>query len=108
MNENIKSVATSYFDGLESNSATCDAALVNNSGKVLQIGVTYHNEENNLEVQGDFWNTGIDHQSLIQKLAQIYQKNYLMKQLEFNGYTIESVETNLKGEVEIETYPWAV
>lgn len=57
LNEEIKSVATSYFNGLESNFATCDAALVNNSGELLQVGVTYHNEENNLEVQGDFWNT---------------------------------------------------
>lgn len=31
-----------------------------------------------------------------------------MQQLELNGYTIESVETNLEGEVEIEAYSWAV
>ena len=107
LDEEVKSVATSYYGGTESNFSTCDAALVDSKGNVLQVGVTYANEDGNLEIQGDFWMTGIDHQSLIQKLAQTYQKNYLTEQLELNGYTIESVEVNQQGEVEIEAYAWS-
>ena len=106
LDETVKSVATSYFDGVESNYASCDAAIIDSNKNLIQVGVTYSNADGILEIQGDFWNTGIDHRSLIQKLAQTYQKNYLLEQLELNGYTVESVETNNQNEIEIEAYAW--
>jgi hypothetical protein len=106
LDEKVKSVATSYFGGSESNAGNVDAAFVKN-GKQIQLGVVWNGEEDKLQIVGDFWNTGIDDRSFIGTLSQIYQKINIQTQLELNGYTIDSVETNAKGEVEIEAYAWA-
>lgn len=105
LDENVKSVSMSWNSGRETGYATCDAGIVVDNHSI-QVGVTFRNTDNLLEIQGDFWNTGIDQQSLIQMLSQSYQKLYLIQQLELNGYTIESVNVNTKNEVEIEAYAW--
>ncbi len=106
LDENTKHVATSYFGGAESNYATCDAAL-KQDGQVIQVGITYANKNGELEVQGDFWDTGIDHKSLIEQLTDRYLKLFTQNQCILNGYTIENETVLADGTVEYEAYAWA-
>ena len=105
LDENVHHVSAPYAIG-EVKSGDCDAQLVMD-GNPLDVGLIWANSDGNLEIVGDFWKTRLDETSFINQLAQIYQRINIETQLELNGYTVDSVNTNAEGEIELEAYCWA-
>ena len=106
LNEDVKMVRTSYGED-DTNSSLCDGALViKKEHKQIPVGVTFANSQGELEIQGDFWSTGIDHKSLVQQLTDHYLKLYTIQQCELNGYTVENLQQTENG-IEYEAYAWA-
>lgn len=105
IDESVKSIGTSYGN-YERNRGTVDGAFVKN-GKQLQLGYVLVGEDGNLNVVGDFWSTGLNSETFLGTLGQLYQEINIQAQLELQGYTVESVVTNAQGDTEIEAYCWA-
>jgi len=105
INESVKTIATSYGN-YESNNGNVDGAFVKN-GHQLQLGYVMKGEDGNFNVIGDFWSTGLNSETFIGTLGQLYQEINIQAQLELQGYTVERVETNAQGDTEIEAYCWA-
>jgi len=105
INESVKHIATSYGN-FERNNGTVDGAFVMN-GKQLQLGYVLKGQDGNFNVVGDFWSTGLNSETFIGTLGQLYQEINIQAQLELQGYTVERVETNAQGDTEIEAYCWA-
>ena len=101
----VKNVATSYGMN-DSNRSSVDGCFVQN-GRRLQLGYQLKNSNGNFTVVGDFWNTGLNSESFVGTLGQLYQEIAIQQQLELQGYTIESVEVNAQGDTEICAYAWA-
>lgn len=105
IDESVKSIGTSYGD-YERNRGTVDGAFVKD-GKQLQLGYVLAGADGNLNVIGDFWSTGLNSETFLGTLGQLYQEINIQAQLELQGYTVESVITNAQGDTEIEAYCWA-
>jgi hypothetical protein len=105
IDESVKTIATSY-GSYERNNGNVDGAFVKN-GKQLQLGYVMTGEDGNFNVIGDFWSTGLNSETFIGTLGQLYQEINIQAQLELQGYTVERVETNAQGDTEIEAYCWA-
>lgn len=105
INTSVKRVATSYGFN-DSNSANVDGSFVKN-GKNLQLGYVLNSKGGNLEVVGDFWSTGLNHESFLGTLGQLYREIQIQQQAELMGYTIDSVSTDTQGNTVIECYAWA-
>jgi len=105
IDESVKTIGTSYGN-YERNRGTVDGAFVKN-GKQLQLGYVLAGEGGNLNVVGDFWSTGLNSETFLGTLGQLYQEINIQAQLELQGYTVESVVTNAQGDTEIEAYCWA-
>lgn len=105
IDESVKTIGTSYGN-YERNRGTVDGAFVKN-GKQLQLGYVLAGEDGNLNVVGDFWSTGLNSETFLGTLGQLYQEINIQAQLELQGYTVESVVTNAQGDTEIEAYCWA-
>ena len=101
-NENIKSIRNTW--GNESVSA----GLTKN-GSPLALGFNFKNRNGKLalELSGDFFGSGLDERTFMDKLAQSYQKHKTVQALEQQGYQIDMNSMNSKGEVVIEAYQWA-
>lgn len=96
--ESIKTVMDSY------DSANVDAGFVDlETKKAIPIGFIF-NEQEGLQISGDFWNYGCDEKTLTAEIAKTYQKHLIISQMEENDFTVDTVETNDKGEVVIEAY----
>ena len=87
---------------------TVSAGLVKN-GYPIALGFNFKERNNKtaLELSGDFYATGLDERTFIDKLAQAYQKHNAVEKLEEQGWIVESVEFNKKNEIEVEAYQWA-
>lgn len=85
-----------------------DAGLVKN-GKAIALGFNYKDVDGalKLELSGDFYATGLVESQFMDKLAQLYQKNNAIDKLEEQGWTMDTVEVNDKGEIVLEAYQWA-
>lgn len=85
-NENIKSVSSSW----ERREEPVDAAFVKD-GHTLSLGFRFRgDEEGHLTVEGDFWNTGLDENTFMQDLGQIYAGINLKFQLQMQfGMTVD-------------------
>ena len=105
IDESVKTIGTSYGN-YERNRGTVDGAFVKN-GKQLQLGYVLAGEDGKLNVVGDFWSTGLNSETFLGTLGQLYQEINIQAQLELQGYTVERVETNAQGDTEIEAYCWA-
>ena len=105
VNESVKKVATSY-GSYDSNSAKVDGAFVN-KGHQLQLGFVLNGENGCLEIVGDFWQSGLDSESFIGTLGQLYREVQIQQQVEMFGYTVESITTNAEGDTVIQAYAWA-
>lgn len=105
IDESVKTIGTSYGN-YERNRGTVDGAFVKN-GKQLQLGYVLAGEDGNLNVVGDFWSTGLNSETFLGTLGQLYQEINIQAQLELQGYTVENVTTNAQGDTEIEAYCWA-
>lgn len=85
------------------NSANVTCALKQNSN-ILSLGFILKENENGdteLTLEGDFWGTGLNESSFLNKLAQTYQKIRIQTELEEKGFSIESISTNEKEEIEL-------
>ena len=105
VNESVKKVATSY-GSYDSNSAKVDGAFIK-KGHQLQLGFVLNGENGCLEIVGDFWQSGLDSESFIGTLGQLYREVQIQQQVEMFGYTVESITTNAEGDTVIQAYAWA-
>lgn len=101
---NVKHVGTSYGT-FDTNEAHVDGAFTKN-GQILQLGYLLKGESGNLEVVGDFWSTGLNHELFLGTLGQLYREIQIQQQAELMGYTVDSVSTNAQGDTVIEVYAW--
>lgn len=101
MSTSTKNISNSW--GKES----VDAAITKN-GKTLALGFVFETVagKTSLKLTGDFYGTGLDEATFIDRLAQQYMKHKATAALEDEGFTIDSLETNANGEIEIMATPW--
>lgn len=73
------------------------------SGKKLPLGFILQEKggKTELTLEGDFWNTGLNESVFMDKLAQTYQKIHIKTELQRHGFSIESINTNNKEEIEL-------
>lgn len=102
MDKEIRSIKNTW--GFEK----VDAGLMV-GGKPIALGFNFKTVDGKteLELSGDFYGTGLDERTFIDKLAQAYQKHNAIEKLEEQGWNVDSVEFNSSGEIEIEAYQWA-
>lgn len=86
---------------------TVDAAFVNlRDNQTKSIGIAF-TQKGGIELRGDIWATGFGvdgkQEALLDKIAQTYQKNNIVKVVENNGWTIESTK-EVNGKIELELY----
>ena len=102
MDESLKVVDNAY------GSSKVDASL-KKDGRHISVGLNFNEQEDGstqLEVNGDFMGTGLDERTFVDELSQSYQKHNVIEQCESSGWTVESIETNDDGEIEIEAFQW--
>lgn len=87
---NIKTIKNTWITEM------VDAGLLKD-GKPIAIGFNFKKEGKNikLEVAGDFWGTGIDQSSFINKLAQAYKKHDVIFQCKQQGWTVNSEDITI-------------
>lgn len=105
INTQTKYVSTSYGFG-DSNGASVDGAFVF-KGRQLQLGFVTDKKTGEFQVVGDFWGTGLNSESFMGSLGQIYREIQIQQQAELMGYTIDSVTTDAEGNTVIEVYAFA-
>ena len=101
MDTNTKSISNSW--GKE----TVDAAITKN-GKTLALGFVFETAAGKtaLKLTGDFYSTGLDEATFIDRLAQQYMKYKATAALEAEGFTVDSIDLNTSGNIEIMATPW--
>ena len=89
LNYNVKEVENAY------GSSKVDAALVNKDNEVTSLGIV-RNEKGGISLVGDTWLSGIvgDRQAnkLIDLISQSYQKINIKKDLELQGWMVNTVK----------------
>ena len=89
LNYNVKEVENAY------GSSKVDAALVNKDNEVTSLGIV-RNEKGGISLVGDTWLYGIsgDRQAnkLIDLISQSYQKIKIKKDLELQGWMVNTVK----------------
>lgn len=102
MNERIKNIRNTWGNEIVS------AGLVKD-GRPIALGFNFKNRNGKIELQlsGDFFGTGLDERTFIDRLAQAYQKHNAIEKLEMQGWNIDEMNVNDKGEIVIEAYQWA-
>lgn len=85
-----------------------DASLFKN-GKQLALGINFKMNDGveQLELSGDFFGTGLNEATFIDKLAQIYQKHNVIEKCEEQGWNIDSITENENGEYVVLASQWA-
>lgn len=85
----------------------CDAGLIYN-GKAIPLGFNFKVEDGKtkLELSGDFFATGLRESSFMDSLSQAYQKYNAQRQLEDQGWIIDSTIA-VNSDIVIEAYQWA-
>ena len=99
---NIKSVENTYGE-----SAKVDAGLIKD-GRVLPLGFIFKHEDGKikLELEGDFWRTGLDEHTFIDLLSRSYQKYNIIEQVTSQGWFIDRNEIDADGNVILEAVQW--
>ena len=89
LNYNVKEVENAY------GSSKVDAALVNKDNEVTSLGIV-RNEKGGISLVGDTWQSGIigDRQAnkLIDLISQSYQKIKIKKDLELQGWMVNTIK----------------
>lgn len=89
LNYNVKEVENAY------GASKVDAALVNKDNEVTSLGIV-RNEKGGISLVGDTWQSGIigDRQAnkLIDLISQSYQKIKIKKDLELQGWMVNTVK----------------
>lgn len=101
--ESLKEMGFSIVEKKEVGSAfgstKVDYGLMQGS-RALSIGFAH--TKKGLELRGDFWGTGIDDNTFLDDVSQIYVKNTIVEKLESTAnYTIENTEVLENGEIEL-------
>lgn len=87
---NIKSIKNTWIHD------NVDAGFIKN-GKAIALGIKLNKEGKNikLEVAGDFYGTGIEEKSFIDKLSQAYKKHDVIYQCKKQGWTVNQDNINI-------------
>ena len=89
LNYNVKEVENAY------GASKVDAALVNKDNEVTSLGIV-RNEKGGISLVGDTWLSGIigDRQAnkLIDLISQSYQKIKIKKDLELQGWMVNTIK----------------
>lgn len=101
MDESDKEISDNYIGHVN-----VDAALYDkNTGEKTALGVIFNDGNGYAKIVGDTWNTGFGDAELEGEYSQQYARFMLEDQLELvMGYTVESVEMNEEGQIEIMAY----
>lgn len=59
-----------------------------------------------LELRGDFYGTGLNESTFMDKLSQVYQRENIVNKLQDNRWTVDSVQTDEHGNIVIEAYEY--
>ena len=99
LDHSVKTIQNYYGDD------TVDAAF-KVKGKLVSLGINF-TDKGGVELVGDIYGTGFGNdggqETLMNKIAQTYQKHNIKKVLDENGWTIENEVVN-NGKIEIEVY----
>ena len=99
LDHSVKTIQNYYGDD------TVDAAF-KVKGKLVSLGINF-TDKGGVELVGDIYGTGLGRdggqETLMNKIAQTYQKHNIKKVLDENGWTIENEVVN-NGKIEIEVY----
>jgi hypothetical protein len=102
---NVKSVSNSY------GKAAVDAGFKKN-GKVVSVGLVFTMNKDKTEairLEGDFYATGLNESTFMDKLSQVYQKHNIINKVEREGWTIEkdTLKVDAQGNIEFDIYQYA-
>ena len=99
---NIKNVENTYGE-----SAKVDAGLIKDD-RVLPLGFIFKHEDGKikLELEGDFWRTGLDERTFVDLLSRSYQKYNIIEQVTGQGWFIDRNEVDADGNVILEAVQW--
>jgi hypothetical protein len=102
LDENIKDIKNTWGN------EKVDAGFVKNGNKIA-LGVKYvqGKEGTTVELRGDFWATGLNEATFMDEMAQQYQKEHVIDVCENQGWNIDEISTNEKGEIVIGASQWA-
>lgn len=84
-----------------------DAAITSDDRK-LNLGFKKNNATNILELVGDFFGSGLDEETFLDKIAQQYQSERIQETLLNNNWNIENIETNSNNEIVINAFEYGV
>lgn len=103
IDHNVKQVRNSYGE-----SGRVDAGIKMN-GKVLPLGFIFKTEngKTTLQLEGDFWETGLNERTFLDQLSQSYQKHNIMAQAQQQGWFFDVNKTDAEGNIVLEAYQWA-
>lgn len=76
-----------------------DMALAK-KGNVLPLG--FKKIDDDLELRGDFFATGLNSNTFLNEVAQHYEKHRIKNVLALAGWTVRPEKINAEGEIEIE------
>lgn len=88
---NIKSIKNTWIHD------TVDAGFIKD-GKAIALGLKINKEgkHKNIKVIGDFFGTGIEEKSFIDKLSQSYKKHDVIYQCKKQGWTVNADDINIE------------
>ena len=99
VDESIKMIRNSWGN------EKVDAGLIYNS-KNLSLGFNFNNEKGTelIELSGDFYSTGLDEATFMDKVSQVYQKNDIVNKLTEARWSLDesSISKTTKGEITME------
>ena len=100
LDKSVKQIRNSW------GSDTCDAALVNSSGRVTSVGIRW-TAKKGIELVGDTFNCNFGHgiydkgqETLMNKIAQAYQVRHVKQRMALNNWMVEEQVTE-NGEIKL-------
>jgi len=92
----------------EGRTSACDGVLIK-CNEAIDMGVVLRDEDDHLQLVGDFWGTGLNSDTFQDELSRAYQRINILAQAELNGWTLDedTVTESADGSVEFELYQYA-
>lgn len=84
-----------------------DAAITSDN-RQLNLGFKKNNITSILELVGDFFGSGIDEETFLDKIAQQYQSERIQEVLLNNNWNIENIQTNSNNEIVINAFEYNI
>jgi hypothetical protein len=60
-----------------------------------------------IELHGDFYSTGLNEATFMDKLSQVYSKENIIDKVNDAGWTVDNVSTDKEGNIVIDAYQYA-